>query len=135
MTKHFPLKVGAPMPKTLGRCADEYKYVNQLRLDREKDVAKIKARENEYKEHLIENISVSEDKSHGGQFYKARVITKVKPTAEDWDEIWDYVSENDRFDILSKGLNGKAIQELWDDDQKIPGVGRINTKTLRVTKI
>lgn len=128
------LKVGAPLPKSLGACVDAFKEVSELRLDMDKDVKKIKARENEIKEHLIENLSVSDTTGVSGLKFKAQVTSEPQPTAEDWEDIYDYIVEHDRFDLMGKSLNSKAVKDMWAEKKKIPGVGSINVKKLSVTK-
>ena len=133
--KHVSLKFGAPMPKTIGRCADAYKEVSELRLAMQKEVDTIKERESEINDHILENLSASDDTGASGLKYKAQIKTSVAPSATDWEAIHDFVYENDRFDILGKSLNKKAIEELWDAGKKVPGVVKINVKKVSITKI
>ncbi len=133
--KHISLKFGDPMPKTIGRCADAYKEVSDLRLAMQKEVDAIKKRETEINEHILENLSASDDTGASGLKYKAQIKTSVALSATDWEAIHDFVYENDRFDILGKSLNKKAIEELWDAGKKVPGVVKINVKKVSITKI
>ena len=52
------LEVGAPMPGSIGLCADEYKRVQQLRLLMEKETDAVKARESEIKNHIIKFLCI-----------------------------------------------------------------------------
>ena len=133
--KRVSLKFGDPMPKTIGRCADAYKEVSDLRLAMQKEVDTVKKRETEINEHILENLSASDDTGASGLKYKAQIKTSVDPSATDWEAIHDFVYENDRFDILGKKLNKKAIEELWDAGKKVPGVVKINVKKVSITKI
>lgn len=128
------LKVGKPLPKSLGQCADFYHEVKELRLAMTAEVAIVKARETEIQEHIIDTLPVG-DKGAIGQKYKAVVTSDEKPTADDWDKIYAYVKKRDRFDLLGKSLNAKAIQEMWDNDEKVPGVKVFHAKKLSITKI
>ncbi len=135
MSDTISLKVGAPLPKSIGRCADAFKEVQELRLAMDKDVKRIKDRENEIKDHIIEHLSASDDTGASGLKYKALIKTDVKASADDWEEIYDYVVENDRFDLLGKSVNQKTVKELWDNDESVPGVKKVNVKTVSITKI
>ena len=128
------LKVGDPLPKSLGQCADFYNEVKELRLAMAKEVKAIMDRESEIREHIIETLPVG-DRGAVGIRYKAIVTSDEKPTADDWDLIYDYIAENDRFDLLGKSLNAKAVQELWDNNVKIPGISKFNAKKVSITKI
>ena len=128
-------KAGDPLPKSVGACADYFKVINATRLLMDKEVKEVKARENEIKEYIIENLSLTADTGASGLKYQARVTTEKQPTAEDWDKIHDFVYENDRFDLMAKSLNNSAIKEMWEAGEKIPGVTTINVKKLSITKV
>lgn len=125
---------GAPIPKSLGRCVDELKAVSLLRLEMDKEVKEVKKREAELTEHLLENLAQSST-GVSGRKYRAQVTSTPKPTVEDWEAIYDFVVENDAFEIMAKSLNNKAIEERWANDEQVPGVGKIHVKKLSVTKL
>lgn len=126
---------GDPMPKSLGICADHYKAVQSLRLLMQKDIDVVKKREKELEDHIVENLSASDDTGVSGKKFHAKVTSKKQPTADDWEKIHDWIYENDRFDILGKSLNSKAVNEMWEDGKVIPGVKAVNVKKLSVTKV
>lgn len=129
------LKVGTAMPRSIGFCADEYHEVRAFRLAMQKEVDAVKARETELQEYIIENLSKSDDTGAAGKYYRAQIIPSVVPVAEDWEDIYDYIVENDRFDLLNRSLNQKATKELWEAGVKIPGIGRFNSKKVSITKL
>lgn len=129
------LKVGAPLPKSLGACADAYHEVRSLRLAMEKEVDPIQAREAEIKAHIIDNLSVKEDTGAAGQHHRAQIKIEEQPTVEDWELLYDFVVEEDRFDLIGKSLGMKAAKEMHAAGEKIPGVGKITVKKLSITKI
>lgn len=137
--KRVPLSydAGDPIPENLGIVADHFKEVQALRLEMEKQCKEVKARETELNEHLIENLAVDEDDNTGasGLKYRAQITTSVKATVDDWEATYDYIAENDRFDILGKSVNQKAIGEIWDKGKKVPGVSKINVKKVSITKL
>lgn len=134
MADRVGLNVGDPLPKSLGQCADAFKDINDLRLSMDKSVKRIKDRENEIKNHILDNLAASDDTGVSGLRYKATVVVTEAPTAEDWEAIYDFVSAEDRFDILGKSLNAKAVKEMWEAGEKMPGVGVVHVKKLSITK-
>lgn len=129
------LKVGGKMPRSIGRCADAYHDVRVLRLEMKKQTDAIQARETEIKDHIIENLSKSDDTGASGLRYKALITESEAASADDWDDIYDFIMENDRFDLLGKSLNQKSVKEMWDNDEKVPGVKKVNVKKVSITKI
>jgi hypothetical protein len=130
-----PLAVGAAMPKSIGRCADLYHDIRELRLMMEKESEAIKARETEIQEHIINNLSKSDDTGAAGLRYRAQVKQETKPQIADWKELTGYILENDRFDLLQKRLGEKAVTDLWEAGTVIPGVAKVHVPKLSITKI
>jgi hypothetical protein len=143
MTDQNPiLKVGGPLPQSMGRCADLYHDVRELRLAMEKEVDAIKARETEIQEHIINTLSVGDDTGAAGLKYRAQVVTKPKPrlltgeAGDGWGIFTSWVRKNDYFHMLQKRINEVAVSEWQEAEQRIaPGLEMINVKSLSVTKI
>lgn len=130
-----PLLVGATMPKSIGRCADLYHDVRELRLMMEKEAEDIKKRETEIQEHIIANLSKSDDTGAAGLRYRAQVKTETKPQIADWAAFTAYVAEHDRFDLIQKRLGEKAVGDLWEAGEAVPGVAKVHVPKLSITKI
>ena len=128
------------MPASIGRCADLYHDVQTLRLQMEKEVEKIKARETEIQEHLIDSLSVSTakggDTGASGLKYRAQIVVKPKPRISDWGVLCSWVRKNDRFDMLQHRLGEKAVAD-WraSEGRDLPGTETIQVKSVSVTKI
>lgn len=133
------LAVGSPMPKSLGRCADFLHDVRELRLLMDKDVAKIKARETEIQEHIINNLSSSLDTGAAGLKYRAQVVKETVPQVSEekggWAAVWKFIAKNNRFDLLQKRLGEKAITDMWAQGEEVPGVAKVHVPKLSITKI
>ena len=129
------ITAGDPIPKSLGRCADELADVRALAVAMGKEVAAVKKRESELRDHLIESLSAGDDSGAAGAKYRAQIKSDTKATVTDWEPLYDYVVENDRFDLLSRSVSQKAIAEIWEAGNKIPGVDKINVKSVSITKI
>ncbi len=133
------LAQGAPMPQSIGRCADLYSDVRALRLAMEREVATVKARETEIREHIIANLSKSQDTGAAGLRYRAQIVTKRLIKVAEWGVFHAWVRKNDRFDMLQKRLAEKAAEDWLDDPanggRMLPGCEAINIPDVSITKI
>ena len=124
-----------PIPESIGRCADLYHDVRDLRLAMAKEVEEVETFERRVKQHIIDNLSKSEDTGAAGLRYRAQVVTKVKPTVTDWGALHSYVAQTGRFDLLQKRASDTAVQATWGEGIEIPGVERFNSVDVSVTKL
>lgn len=137
-TSKDPLEVGGPLPPSIGRCADLYSDVRALRLAMEKEVEAVKAREHQIREHIISNLSKTAqdgDSGASGLRYRAQIVTKEVPRAMDWPKIHAYIAKNNRFDLLQKRLGEKAVMDMIEDKQSIPGIEVVIVPDVSITKI
>lgn len=139
------MRVGGPLPVSMGRCADLYHDIREIRLAMEKEVAEVKARETEIKEHLIGNLDKGEDTGAAGLRYRAQVVTKRKPIISadvaaypegGWGVFCSWIRKNDRFDMLQKRLSDKAVMDWQEENGRgIPGLEMMRVPDLSITKI
>lgn len=133
------LAAGSPVPVSMGRCADLYHDVRELRLMMEKEVEKIKARETELSEHLIANLTKGADTGAAGLFYRAQVVNKPKQRVSEerggWPALWSWIKQHDRFDMLQKRLADTAAADFTAAGNTLPGVETVQVPTLSITKI
>ena len=61
-------------------------------------------------------------------------VETVMPVSKDWEEIYDYVRENDAFHLLSRKILAKTYRELLAAGEIIPGVGSYTNVTISVRK-
>lgn len=128
-------KVGAPMPPSIGLCADLYSEIRELRLAMQKMVDDVKARENEIKEHIIQELPKSNNTGAAGRRYRAQIVTKEVPTLKDWDAFTAYVVEANRFDLLHKRVADKPVKDLWEAGEAVPGIEKFKAVDVSITKI
>lgn len=134
-----PLEVGAPLPASIGRCADLYHDMRELRLSMEKEAAKVKARETEIREHIILHLSASQDTGAAGLKYRAQIVSKTVPRVDTendgWANLWAHIAQTGEFDLLQKRLGEGAVAERWERGETIPGVEAMKVKDVSITKI
>ena len=126
---------GSPLPESIGLCADLYKEVSALRLAMQKEVDAVKSRESEIKQHIIDNLSKSDDTGVAGKKYRAQIVTKTAATVSDWEKVWNFIRENDRTDLVQKRINDKAVKEIWEAGEQVPGVEKFNSVDVSVRKV
>lgn len=136
------------VPESMGRCADLYKEVQTLRLAMAKEVETVEAFEKTLKRHMIDNLEKSSDTGASGLRYRVQIVTKTIPriridedadtgqsTAEGWRAFWDYVRETNRFDLMQKRLADRAIKDMFDAGEDVPGVELFKQPDVSITKI
>lgn len=132
------LRLGSPLPKSIGRCADLLHDVRALRLDMEKQAKEIADREAEIKAYIVATVSKSDDTGAAGLKYRVQVVTKRKPilTPEGWAGFTSWMNKHDRFDMIQKRLSDKPILEYEGEQKKLPpGLEGMNVPDLSLTKI
>jgi hypothetical protein len=130
------------MPPSLGRCADLYHDVRELRLEMDKQIAAVKAREVEIREHIIGNLAKSRDgggdSGAAGLRFRAQVVDKdvfKLASGDGWQRFTRWVRESDRFDLLQKRLSEKAVQALVAEGMDVPGVEHMLAPDVSITRI
>lgn len=128
-------EVGAPLPPSIGLCADLYSEVRELRLAMQKHVDAVKQRESEIKDHIINNLSKSDDTGAAGKKYLAKITTKDVPSLKDWEAFTNFVVATGRFDMLQKRLSTKPVTDLWEEGEDVPGVEKFRVVDVSITKL
>jgi hypothetical protein len=133
------LTKGAPLPKSIGLRADLYSDIRAVRLAMEKEVAAVKEREAEVRESIIEDLSKSDDTGAAGKRYRAQIVTKIVPKvaegADGWPKLWAFIAKNNRFDLLQKRVGEKAVADMWEAGEMVPGIEKMRIPEVSITKI
>ena len=121
-------------PDDLGTCIDKYYQLRAQRLNLEKEVKERKRTEKAYMEHIVAQLRSINMENGGGRVANASIKEVEVPTPKDWPAIWEFVEENNAWDLLQKRLSGKAVQERWDQEIVIPGIDTFTKVSLSLTK-
>lgn len=121
-------------PDDLGSCIDKYYQLRAQRLNLEKEVKERKRTEKAYMEHIIAKLRGINMENGGGHVANASIKEVEVPTPKDWPAIWEFVKQNNAWDLLQKRLSGKAVQERWDQEIVIPGIETFTKVSLSLTK-
>lgn len=95
-----------------------------------KEVAQLEKEEKRLGEILLASVPQMGEITAPG--ITLRKIIKSKPTASDWNALYEYIRKNDAFDLLHKRLTETAVKLRWDDSVIIPGVVSQDTESLEV---
>jgi hypothetical protein len=123
------------IPKKLGECADLLYQTRGTRLAIERDVEELKGFEQKLKAHLIEKLG-PDQAAEGivGELATVRVLSEIIPVANDWEALAEYIVKNKAVDLLQRRLSNEGVRARWEDDKVIPGVEKLMTKKLSITK-
>jgi|DEB19_MinimDraft_3_1074340.scaffolds.fasta_scaffold44088_2 hypothetical protein len=129
-------ELGAPLPTSIGRCADLLNEVRTLRLEMEKEVEPIKKRESEIREYIIANLSKSDDTGAAGLKYRAQIVVKDVVKVSDWVALHSWIRENGRFDMLQKRISETAAKDWFEQEKRpLPGTEIVKVPEVSLTKI
>lgn len=126
---------GDPLPQGLGAQADEYSFVREERLRVQKIAEDIKARETEIFNTILSTLDESTDTGASGKFYRVQRIEKDQMQVKDWPAVWDYIQKTGAFDMLQKRLNEKAVKDMVEGGDVVPGVEAVKVPTLSFRKV
>ena len=119
---------------SLGDLIDDLYTKRATRLTAQKEVDKAKAIETTAKDALIKALQDIGIQKGTGLIATASLKTVRVPVITDWDQIYKYVRENDRFDLLHKRLSEVAWRDSLELDQLVPGTEPSNEVELSLTK-
>lgn len=123
------------MPKTLAACADKLYETREKRLELGRKVAELEEIEKKIKEHLIAQLPEQDASGVAGKICRISLVHKEVPYAKDWNEIYKHIKKTGHFDLLGRRLNSKAVEERWENGDKVPGVETYTTTSVSINKI
>lgn len=119
---------------TLGEAIDELYNARAARLALDKEVKELKRIEGLAKERVLELLNEAGLKKASGNFATAGILTDDIPFIKDWNEVYGYIKQNDRFDLLQKRIGVVAWRDLYKDGILVPGTEAAVDTDLSLTK-
>jgi hypothetical protein len=121
----------------LGQVVDAYKELRDVRLAMEKETELVASAERRFKEHLVQSLSKSDEAGVFGLKYKAKHTTKRIPKVMDegWGKLYSFIQQTGRFDLLQRRLGDKAVMEMIEAGETVPGVETMLVSDISVTKV
>jgi citrate synthase len=127
------------LPKKIGDCIDLAYLARAERLKLQKEMEekleKLKAKEREIEEYIIDNFDAQSINGAKGAVASASVSLSINPSVKDWPKVWKYIAKNEAWDLMEKRIAKVAYRERLEAGQAIPGVETFQKKTLSLTKI
>jgi hypothetical protein len=109
------------MTQTLGEAIDTLYEARAARLVKAKEVKDLQAIEAAAKIEVLKLLEASGLKKASGNFATAGITTDDVPYIKDWELVYAYIKENDRFDLIQKRIGVVAWRDLYNDGVLVPG--------------
>lgn len=123
------------IPKTLGACADLLFQTREKRYELQRQVTDLEEQERALKAHIIDTLPKSDASGVAGKLARVTVVEKVRPQAENWDLVHQYIKKRNAFELLQRRLNTAAVEERLENGEQIPGVVLFHDKTVSINKV
>lgn len=110
------------IPRTLGACADRLLDIASIKSGFNKRQDALKEEEVAIKQHLIDNLPISEAEGVTGKRANALITRKSVPSVKDWDKFYKHILKTKDFSLMQKRLSEAAIKDRWEAKEEVPGV-------------
>ena len=120
--------------KELSALVDEYYEARNARLSKQRETDNLAEIESDLKRSLIEIMRTQAVSTVGGIQAVVTLRSKPKPIASDWSKVYEFIRDNDAFDLLQKRLNETAVKLRWEDEMQIPGISTFVVDELSISK-
>lgn len=70
-----------------------------------------------------------------GQLATVSISETIKPSVEDWDEFYNYISKHKYFHLLERRPSVTGCRELFETKGKIPGVVPFTQRKLNIRTV
>lgn len=123
------------LPKTMGACADLLYSTRQRRLAVQRQVEALEAEESLLREHIIKTLPKSDASGVAGRLARVTVVTNPVPQVKDWARFYAYVKKTGRFDLMQRRVATKAIGDMLEAGDRVPGVEVFKAVTVSINKV
>jgi hypothetical protein len=103
----------------------EFKQFEKVYNSKKKKVA-------ELKDKLMSEMLEEGTLTYKAEDITASISTSVVPTVTDWGLLYNYIRENNAFDLLQKRISATAWRDRKEEEGSIAGTDETEIKTLRV---
>ena len=118
----------------LGSAIDALYALREMRLGYERKAKELKAEETEARNAILATLEVSGLQKASGQTATCGIRTSTIPIVTDWDEVFTYIKEHDRFDLVQKRISVLAWRETYENEGLIPGTEAVEDVDISLTK-
>lgn len=122
------------MTLTLGQAIDELYTARAARLAMAKEVKDLQVKESEAKATVLKMLGETGLEKASGKLATVGILTDDVPYIKDWDAVYGYIKDNDRFDLLQRRIGVVAWRDLFKDGILVPGTEAGVDTDLSLTK-
>lgn len=119
---------------TLGQAIDSLYEARAERLAKAKEVKDLQTKEATAKAQVLVLLRESGLEKASGKLATAGITTEDIPHVKDWDAIFEYIKDNDRFDLVQRRIGVVAWRDLWRDGVLVPGTEAAVDVDISLTK-
>jgi hypothetical protein len=125
----------ANKPTSIGAKIDAmFKLREEIR-KHEAEIKEITAKKDALEAELLEQMDKENvTKSTGGKA-SVTVSENIKPSVEDWDSFYKYISKTKQFHLLERRPSVTGCRELFEKRGKIPGVVPFTKRVLTMRSL
>lgn len=118
----------------LGSAIDALYALREMRLGYERKAKELKAEETEARNAILATLEESGLQKASGQQATCGIKTSIIPIVTDWDEVFTYIKDHDRFDLVQKRISVLAWSETYENEGLIPGTEAVEDVDISLTK-
>lgn len=119
---------------TLGEAIDALYTARAARLAKDKEVKELKATEAAAKQEVLGLLAAAGLEKASGKLATAGITKDDVPFIKDWEQVYEYIKSNDRFDLIQKRIGVVAWRDLYKDGILVPGTEAAVDTDLSLTK-
>lgn len=121
---------------TIGELIDAMYRVRQKRLEVQKQVDDLKAKQNQVEAMLMDALSKQNTRKGEGSLASASISTSINPTATDWQKLNRWILRHKELELFQKRLSAPRFRELLEEYPRgIPGVEPFEQRTINLRKL
>jgi len=122
------------MSNELGPKIDALYALREARLDLERKVKTMQEEEFTLRGEILDLLEQTGLQKASGSFATAGIKRAIIPIVTDWDELFRYIAENDRFDLVQKRISVLAWRETHENTEIVPGTAAVEDIDISLTK-
>jgi hypothetical protein len=118
----------------LGAKIDSLYAARQARLELSRKVDAMKGEETRIRGEILDILDNVGLAKASGYMATAGVTFSIEPVVEDWDQVYQYITTQNRFDLLQRRISAPAWRELHESGVLVPGTYKNDVRDLSLTK-
>ncbi len=124
------------IPASLAACADRlYKIKTELKPKAQAAVDQLDAERIAIEAHLINELPKDDATGITGKRARVTIVVKDVPQLVDFEKLKAWIKRTGSWDVLTRRLSSKAIEDTWDEGKNVPGVDKFLKATVSLNKV